>query len=193
MGKRSDGFTLIEMMLVVAIIGVMAAMSMPWYMRFQMRVKAAESKANLSAVRTAEEGYFAEYGTYVAMSPAPSGSPISVKRRWSVCPLVISIGSPGHCLMGFFPEGPTYYSYAVATLFSNGVSPNVEYFADAAGDIDGTGVLNLWGIQVPMQGSSSMLTTMPGRLGCTQVYDGDGSPLVRQIGACGVGFGFAIF
>ena len=179
------------MMIVVAIVGILAAMSMPWYMRFQMRAKAAESRANLAAIRSSEEGYFAEFGTYIAMSAVPSGSPLSTKRRWTVCPSSLSMSSPGHCLMGFFPEGPTYYSYAVATQNSNVVGGNVEYFADAAGDIDGNGVLNLWGLEQPSQGAAS--TTVSGVLGCTEVVDGNGGTVIRQIGACSAGFGFAIF
>jgi type IV pilus assembly protein PilA len=189
--KTTSGFTLIELMVIVAIIGILAVLAIPNFMRFQLRTKAAEAKTILAAVRQSEGGYFGEFGSYIQMSQTPSTSPISTKRTWRLCSAVISMGDAGYCIMGYFPEGPTYYSYAVGTLNSNGGTPNVSYFADAASDIDGDGVHNLWGLAVPETGSSA--TALIGTLGCTGVMDGEGNPLIRQVGSCGVGYGVAIF
>ncbi len=60
-----QGFTLIELMIVVAIIGVLAAIAIPNFLKFQIRSKAGEGKVNLAAIRTAEEAYFSEIGTYL--------------------------------------------------------------------------------------------------------------------------------
>ena len=63
--KQREGFTLIELMIVVAIIGILAAIAIPNFIKFQLRSKAGEGKVNLAGIRTAEESYFAEAGTYL--------------------------------------------------------------------------------------------------------------------------------
>jgi len=96
--------------------------------------------------------------------------------------------------MGFFPEGPTYYDYSVATLPSaNGTgTPAVEYFADAASDIDGDSVRNIWGIQVP--DATGVATLASGNLNCTGVRDTFGtSGMLATIGPCNVGAGLTVF
>ena len=73
---RKGGFTLIELMIVVAIIGILAAIAIPNFLRFQLRSRVGEGKTNIAAIRTAEESYNAEYGVYVAAPPAPAtGTP----------------------------------------------------------------------------------------------------------------------
>jgi len=65
MRKRiSRGFTLIELMIVVAIIGVLAAIAIPNFIKFQARSKQSEAKANLKAIYTAQKAYFAENDKY---------------------------------------------------------------------------------------------------------------------------------
>ncbi len=58
------GFTLIELMIVVAIIGILAAIAIPNFIKFQARAKQSEPKANLKSFFTAERSYFAERDTY---------------------------------------------------------------------------------------------------------------------------------
>ena len=58
--KDSQGFTLIELMIVVAIIGILAAVAIPQYQNFTKKSKASEAKVILDAIATAEASYFAE-------------------------------------------------------------------------------------------------------------------------------------
>ncbi|MCP4503284.1 MAG: prepilin-type N-terminal cleavage/methylation domain-containing protein [Deltaproteobacteria bacterium] len=59
------GFTLIELMIVVAIIGVLAAIAIPNFIRFSCRAKQAEAKVNLTGLFVAEESYHAEFDQYL--------------------------------------------------------------------------------------------------------------------------------
>lgn len=64
MFKNSKGFTLIELMIVVAIIGVLAAIAIPNFLNYQCKAKQSEAKQALGSMRTGQEAYFAEYDEY---------------------------------------------------------------------------------------------------------------------------------
>ena len=64
--KIAKGFTLIELMIVVAIIGILAAIAIPNFVKFQCRSKQSEAKGNLKALYVAQESYRAEFDTYLA-------------------------------------------------------------------------------------------------------------------------------
>ena len=58
------GFTLVELAVVIVIIGVLAAFGVPRFLKSVERSKAAEAFAYLSAVRSSQERYLAQYGQY---------------------------------------------------------------------------------------------------------------------------------
>jgi len=62
--NRKRGFTLIELMTVVIIVGILAAIAVPLYRANVKRSMAAEGAALLGSVRTAERVYYSEHGVY---------------------------------------------------------------------------------------------------------------------------------
>ncbi len=58
------GFTLIELMIVVAIIGILAAIAIPNFLRYQAQSRQAEAKTNLGGIFVAETSYFGEQSRY---------------------------------------------------------------------------------------------------------------------------------
>ena len=72
------GFTLIELMVVIAIIGILAAIAAGGFQSFAMRAKQSEAKELLASIYTSEISYFADANAYGALTTAgfaPSGVP----------------------------------------------------------------------------------------------------------------------
>src|SRR4051812_41080414 len=68
--RLKKGFTLIELMIVVAIIGILAAIAIPNFIKFQARSKQSESKSNLKGIFTAEKSFFAEHDGFGTLGAA---------------------------------------------------------------------------------------------------------------------------
>lgn len=62
--RRQEGFTLVELMLVVAIIGLLSAVAVPNFKKYQAKAKVAEAKLQLSAAYTAEQAFYSDFGMY---------------------------------------------------------------------------------------------------------------------------------
>ena len=178
--RRSVGFTLIELMIVVAIIGILASIAIPNFGRFQFRSKTSEAKTNLQAIRTAQASYVAEYGDYIASQTSPSA------YGGTVAVTFVDEGPNGANFetIGWQPEGLVYFQYAVPVAGG-------AYTADAAADIDGNATPQIWGyVHVDVLGN-----TVAGTLGCVGVWDPVTSTptLTNTVGPCGPTFGQSEF
>jgi len=174
------GFTLIELMIVVAIIGILAAIAIPNFLRFQLKSKTSESKVNLAAIRTAEESYLAEFGTYISAIPSPAANGMTIKQNF------VDTGLPGanFATIGWLPEGQVFFNYAVAINV-------LAYTADSSADIDGNGTPQIWGY-VHADPSGAITA---GALTCAGVWDAAAmtATVVNTVGPCGAGFGQSEF
>jgi len=66
--RNSKGFTLIELMIVVVIIGILAALAIPRFTQASARAKEKEADGILKQIYTLENAYFANNGAYAATS-----------------------------------------------------------------------------------------------------------------------------
>jgi type IV pilus assembly protein PilA len=81
--KNQAGFSLVELMVVVAIIGILASLAIPSIGKYMAKARQSEAKTQLSSLYTAEKAFFAEYTAYdprfLAIGYSPEG-----KLRYNV-------------------------------------------------------------------------------------------------------------
>jgi type IV pilus assembly protein PilA len=139
------GFTLVELMIVVAIIGILAAIAIPNFSKFQARAKQSEAKANLKGIYTAKHAAYGETDTFKCLTAG---------------------GGTGDGFCGWSTSASTRYSYRVGgsevansvvtstdqdgCTVDNTVTPNNEtersFTATAVGQIDSDALCDEWHI-----------------------------------------------
>lgn len=136
------GFTLIELMIVVAIIAFLSVVSVPSFMRFLHKAKRAEVYMNLSSIYAAQKAYWAEHGRYSDTLDGDGGigwKPEGYSGGGSTEKFYYTYGFAGS-------EGKNHFTGklgAGATGLSMARADGNGFVAVAAADIDGDGKLDV--------------------------------------------------
>lgn len=142
--RKRGGFTLIELMIVVAIVGILAALAIPAFNGYLQRSRMAEGYSFLGDIRQREEAYRAEFGQYCGAAWYPSATPPTNAQT-------VGWGTPpaDWRQLGALPDGPTRLTYEAAAGLPGapaGACPgdigmaDFSYCAHGQVDLDGDGV-----------------------------------------------------
>ncbi len=150
MNRRQRGFTLIELMIVVAIIGILASVAVPVLLKYTYRSKSTEADVTLRDLWTRVRGYrITEHTPPGAMSPlspqfpdstpiTPAGTCCGVSGTGGKCaPNAAFWSHPTWEALNFAEETSHFYRYEITT--DNASSPN-SFTVTAYGDLDCDGV-----------------------------------------------------
>jgi prepilin-type N-terminal cleavage/methylation domain-containing protein len=134
-GRR--GFTLLELLVVVAIMGVLATTSIAMFQYQQQRAKRTEAMTNLEAIAKMQRAYFGENGSHPSVIPVPLGPP-GLKQNWDAA------AQAAFGTLGFSTDGSVFYVYDVNSAGGACACPSNGCFtASAYGDSDRDGNIAL--------------------------------------------------
>lgn len=134
MQRRQAGFTLIELMMVVAILGVLATVAVPKYISYVYQSKTAEAVGFLSEIKARQEAYRADFGQYcdVSKSPTawyPSSTPTDRAQTWDDT----SEMGKNWIQLGAVPPGRQVLFSYVTVAGNPGTTPSSAGFASDLG------------------------------------------------------------
>lgn len=149
--RRPRGFTLVELMIVVAIIGLLASIAVPSFMKYLAKAKSAEADQMLEKIATGARAYFMDqhvghdidgatlsqrFPASTALSPALS---CCQPNQDKCAPRASAWDNPSWQSLNFSVDDPHYYRYEYESL---GTGAAAEFTARAYGDLDCDNVLS---------------------------------------------------
>jgi prepilin-type N-terminal cleavage/methylation domain-containing protein len=165
LSTRVSGFTLIELMIVVVIIGVLGSVAMPILSVNVRRAKSSEAVGNIKTLFQGAVTYYAteRYGQGLGGGSgsrcivAPAGpfpaTPTNTKQ------LYVFSSNPSFSALGFsYIADPVFYSYQIVSVGAcNGGPNNTDvYTFQARGDLDGDGTTSLFELAVGSDGNNEL-------------------------------------
>ncbi len=128
MFKNKKGFSLIELMVVVAIVGILSAIAVPQFQKFQRKAKQSEARVNLAAVYTAQKTFLAETGTYYSNLWATGFEPEGDMKFVIGSSVGTAAGSPAGYTVSPYTHVEHLSTFTICSItYAGGISQNCRY------------------------------------------------------------------